>query len=172
MPSYSIYEMCQNLCSLYRNNKYNEQYIDLILKNISCTSSLGCDFMEGMSLMMPFHMQLNLFTIPTWEWVNKLSYTLQGRKTAEIGAGTALLSVMLQTMNIDVTPIDNFDRKIEPFIPVRRSDFLKMDICEYDAYIIGWPEMNCSCTKLCKKIHRYNVEHNTNKLIIYIGEQE
>lgn len=166
----TIKEMLYALHNLKKKNQYNCKYIDKIFDNISTTSNLGESNIEEMAHMIfNFHDHLDLFAIPTWEWVINFSKLLENKKVLEFGAGTGIISAMLKKLNIDIRAIDNYNRHLNIlFDEIEITDgieYLKEHKDEYDVLFFAWPEMNDTCINAC------DIFLDENKKIYYLGEE-
>ena len=162
--------MIHRLIKINNQGRFNKNNLKEILNNVALTSDIGTTDSSmhfQISDMMDMHSQLNIFAIPTYEWLEQLSYYIKNKRVLEIGAGTGIISAILRTFNIDITPIDNFARAINPLIDVVYADgieYIERHQNEYDVLLGCWPEMDNTFKAACDAFGE--------KEIYYVGEWE
>lgn len=96
----------------------------------------------SMSFMHDLH-RLGVFAIPTMSWLEPLAYRLQGKKVLDLMSGRGMISAVLQTLGVDVTPIDNGSWGLDEIVETQRMSCVEaIKKFKPDVVICAWPDDN------------------------------
>lgn len=125
----------------------------------------------SMSFMHDLH-HLGVFAIPTMSWLEPLAYRLQGKKVLDLMSGRGMISAVLQTLGVDITPVDNGSWGLDEIVETQRMSCIEA-IRKYkpDVVICAWPDDNVrNQSETFKDVCDYIFDNALPIEILYIGE--
>ena len=125
----------------------------------------------SMSFMHDLH-RLGVFAIPTMSWLEPLAYHLQGKKVLDLMSGRGMISAVLQTLDVDITPIDNGSWGLSEIVETQRMSCIEA-IKEFkpDVVVCAWPDDNVrDQSETFEDVCRYIFDNALPIEILYIGE--
>lgn len=125
----------------------------------------------SMSFMSDLH-HLGVFAIPTMSWLEPLAYRLQGKKVLDLMSGRGMISAVLQTLGVDITPIDNASWGLDEIVETQRMSCIEA-IRKYkpDVVICAWPDDNVrNQSETFKDVCDYIFDNDLPIDVLYVGE--
>lgn len=125
----------------------------------------------SMSFMHDLH-RLGVFAIPTMSWLEPLAYRLQGKKVLDLMSGRGLISAVLQTLGVDITPVDNGSWGLSEIVETQRMSCVEaIKKFKPDVVICAWPDDNVrDQSETFEDVCRYIFDNALPIEILYIGE--
>lgn len=125
----------------------------------------------SMSFMHDLH-GLGVFAIPTMSWLEPLAYRLQGKKVLDLMSGRGMISAVLQTLDVDITPIDNGSWGLSEIVETQRMSCVEaIKKFNPDVVICAWPDDNVrEQSETFEDVCRYIFDNALPTEILYIGE--
>ena len=125
----------------------------------------------SMSFMHELH-HAGIFAIPTMSWLEPLAYRLSGKKVLDLMSGRGMISAVLQSFGIDVTPVDNGSWGLDEIVETQRMSCIEA-IKEFkpDVVVCAWPDDNVrDQSETFEDVCRYIFDNALPIEILYIGE--
>lgn len=125
----------------------------------------------SMSFMSDLH-HLGVFAIPTMSWLEPLAYRLQGKKVLDLMSGRGMISAVLQSLGVDITPVDNGSWGLDEIVETQRMSCIEA-IKEFkpDVVVCAWPDDNVrDQSETFEDVCRYIFDNALPIEILYIGE--
>lgn len=125
----------------------------------------------SMSFMSDLH-HLGVFAIPTMSWLEPLAYRLQGKKVLDLMSGRGMISAVLQTLGVDITPVDNGSWGLDEIVETQRMSCVEA-IRKYkpDVVICAWPDDNVrDQSETFKDVCDYIFDNDLPIDVLYVGE--
>lgn len=125
----------------------------------------------SMSFMHDLH-HLGVFAIPTMSWLEPLAYRLQGKKVLDLMSGRGMISAVLQTLGVDITPVDNGSWGLDEIVETQRMSCVEaIKKFKPDIVICAWPDDNVrEQSETFEDVCRYIFDNALPIEILYIGE--
>lgn len=125
----------------------------------------------SMSFMHDLH-RLGVFAIPTMSWLEPLAYRLQGKKVLDLMSGRGMISAVLQTLGVDITPVDNGSWGLSEIVETQRMSCVEaIKKFKPDVVICAWPDDNVrDQSETFEDVCRYIFDNALPIEILYIGE--
>lgn len=125
----------------------------------------------SMSFMHDLH-RLGVFAIPTMSWLEPLAYHLQGKKVLDLMSGRGMISAVLQTLDVDITPIDNGSWGLSEIVETQRMSCVEaIKKFKPDVVICAWPDDNVRRqSETFEDVCKYIFDNDLPIEILYIGE--
>lgn len=125
----------------------------------------------SMSFMHDLH-GLGVFAIPTMSWLEPLAYRLQGKKVLDLMSGRGMISAVLQTLDVDITPIDNGSWGLSEIVETQRMSCVEaIKKFNPDVVICAWPDDSVrEQSETFEDVCRYIFDNALPTEILYIGE--
>lgn len=125
----------------------------------------------NMSFMHDLH-HLGVFAIPTMSWLEPLAYRLQGKKVLDLMSGRGMISAVLQTLGVDITPVDNGSWGLDEIVETQRMSCVEaIKKFKPDIVICAWPDDNVrEQSETFEDVCRYIFDNALPIEILYIGE--
>ena len=125
----------------------------------------------SMSFMHELH-HAGIFAIPTMSWLEPLAYRLSGKKVLDLMSGRGMISAVLQSFGIDVTPVDNGSWGLDEIVETQRMSCIEA-IKEFkpDVVVCAWPDDNVrDQSETFEDVCRYIFDNALPIEILYVGE--
>ena len=125
----------------------------------------------SMSFMHELH-HAGIFAIPTMSWLEPLAYRLSDKKVLDLMSGRGMISAVLQSFGIDVTPVDNGSWGLDEIVETQRMSCIEA-IKEFkpDVIVCAWPDDNVrDQSETFEDVCRYIFDNALPIEILYIGE--
>lgn len=125
----------------------------------------------SVSFMHDLH-RLGVFAIPTMSWLEPLAYRLQGKKVLDLMSGRGMISAVLQTLGVDITPVDNGSWGLSEIVETQRMSCVEaIKKFKPDVVICAWPDDNVrDQSETFEDVCRYIFDNALPIEILYIGE--
>lgn len=125
----------------------------------------------SMTFMSDLH-RLGVFAIPTMSWLEPLAYRLSGKKVLDLMSGRGMISAVLQSLGVDITPVDNGSWGLDEIVETQRMSCIEA-IKEFkpDVVVCAWPDDNVrDQSETFEDVCRYIFDNALPIEILYIGE--
>lgn len=125
----------------------------------------------SMTFMSDLH-RLGVFAIPTMSWLGPLAYRLSGKKVLDLMSGRGMISAVLQSLGVDITPVDNGSWGLDEIVETQRMSCIEA-IKEFkpDVVVCAWPDDNVrDQSETFEDVCRYIFDNALPIEILYIGE--
>ena len=113
-----------------------------------------------------------MFAIPTMSWLEPLAYRLSGKKVLDLMSGRGMISAVLQSLGVDITPVDNGSWGLDEIVETQRMSCIEA-IKEFkpDVVVCAWPDDNVrDQSETFEDVCRYIFDNALPIEILYIGE--
>lgn len=125
----------------------------------------------SMTFMSDLH-RLGVFAIPTMSWLEPLAYRLQGKKVLDLMSGRGMISAVLQSLGVDITPVDNGSWGLDEIVETQRMSCIEaIKKFKPDVVVCAWPDDNVrEQSEKFKDVCDYIFQNELPIEILYVGE--